>query len=65
MPLFEPSSTGRDRCLEAFLRIFRCWLYLGHSVRMWVLVSGVVLSQGHVFGSRDRGRKARRNSPVY
>ena len=64
MPLFEPSRTGRERCFEAVVRIFRCWLYLGHSVRMCVLVSGVALSHGHVFGSGDRGRKVRRNSPV-
>ena len=64
MPLFEPSRTGRERCFEAFVRIFRCWLYLRHSMRMCVLVSGVALSHGQVFGSGDRGRKMRRNSPV-
>jgi hypothetical protein len=50
MPLFVPRMTGRDRCLEAFLRILRCSLYLGHSVRMFVLDSGVSLSHGQVVG---------------
>jgi hypothetical protein len=34
IPLFEPKITGREIYLNAFLRIWQCSLYLGHSVRM-------------------------------
>ena len=37
MPLGVPRMTGRARCLDAFLRIFLCWSYLGHSVSIWFL----------------------------
>lgn len=48
--------------LDAVLSMFRCCVYLGHSLRMWVLVSRVWLSHGHVSGSGERGRKDLRNS---
>ena len=64
IPSLVPRSSGRERILEAFFRMFRCWLYLGHSVMMWFLSSRVTLSQGHVVGSGDRGRKERLKSPV-
>ena len=59
MPLVVPRTTGRERCLEAFLSIFLWWVYLGHSVRMWFLVSRMVLSQGQLIGSGERGRRTR------
>ena len=58
MPLMVPRMNGRERCLEAFLRIFQCWSYLGQSISMWFLDSRVVLSQGQVMGLGDKGRKA-------
>ena len=63
MPFLVPRISGRDRLFETFSRMLRCWLYLGHSSRMWDLVSRVLLLHGQVFGSGDRGRKDLRNSP--
>ena len=65
MPFLEPSMEGRDRYLEAFLRISRWCSYLGQSRIMWFLDSRVSLSQGQEVGSGERGMKAWRNSPVY
>ena len=65
MPLGVPSISGRVTSADAFLRISLWWLYLGQSLMMCSLVSGVSLSQGHVVGSGARGKKVRRNSPVY
>ena len=49
MPLFVPSSTGSERCFEAFSSIFLCSLYLGHSHKMWLRVSRVALSRPRRF----------------
>ena len=65
IPFLLPSRVGRSRCLEPLVRISRCWLYLGHSLRMWLLDSLAELSHGQVVGSVERGRKVWRNSPVY
>ena len=64
MPSFVPRMTGRAIDLEALVRMLRCWLYRGHSLRICSLDSGVSSSHGHVVGSGERGRKNRRNSPV-
>ena len=65
IPFLVPSRVERSRCLEPLVRISRCWLYLGHSLRMWLLDSLAELSHGQVVGSVERGRKVWRNSPVY
>ena len=65
MPFLEPSMEGRNRYLEAFLRIPRWRSYLGQSRSMWFLDSRVLLSQGQEVGSGKRGMKAWQNSPVY
>ena len=65
MPSLVPRISGRDMLFATFSRMLRCCSYLGHSSRMWVLVSRVSSSQGQVTGSGDRGRKDLRNSPVY
>ena len=65
IPSLEPRISGMAMSLDAALSIFRCCVYLGHSLKMWVLVSRVSSSHGHVFGSGERGRKELRNSPVY
>ena len=64
IPSLVPRSSGRERILEALSRMFRCWLYLGHSVMIWFLSSRVTLSQGQEIGSGDKGRKERLKSPV-
>jgi hypothetical protein len=56
MPLLVPRIVGRTMYLDAFFSIFRCWSYLGHSLRIWLLVSMVSLSHGQVIGSGDRGK---------
>ena len=61
----EPRISGRAMGLDASSSMCRCCANLGHSRRMCSLVSSVVLSQGQVIGSGDRGRKDRRKSPVY
>jgi hypothetical protein len=60
-----PRMSGRTKFADASTSILRCWLYLGQSLRMWFLVSGVALSQGQVDGSGDSGMNDLRNSPVY
>ena len=34
IPSLVPRSSGRERILDAFSRMLRYWLYLGHSVMM-------------------------------
>jgi hypothetical protein len=64
IPFLVPRISGRAMYLDVFCRIFRCWLYLGHSASMWFLVSRVSLSQGHAVGSGESGKKDLRKSPV-
>ena len=64
IPSREPRISGRAMVLDTFSRMSRCCANLGHSRRMCSLVSSVVLSQGQVIGSGDRGRNERRKSPV-
>ena len=64
IPVSEPRRFESARCLEAFRRMCRYWAYLGQSLMMWFLDSRVLLSHGQFWGSGERGRNARRNSPV-
>jgi hypothetical protein len=64
IPTLVPSR-GICRELDAWTRMLRWLLYLGHSLMMWFLVSRISLLQGQWFGSGERGRKGCRNSPVY
>jgi hypothetical protein len=65
IPSLVPSRVGMCRELDAWTRMLRWLLYLGHSLMMWFLVSRISLSQGQWLGSGERGRKDRLNSPVY
>ena len=65
MPSLVPRISDKTRFLDAFWRIWRCWVYLGHSRRIWFLVSRVSSLHGHAVGSGERGRKEFLNSPVY
>ena len=64
IPSFVPRRTDKERAIEAFTSILRCWLSLGQLRRMWFLVSVISLSHGHELGSGDWGRKDCQNSPV-
>lgn len=64
IPLAVPRIIGRDMWDDAFSSILRCWLYLGQSRRICVLVSSVSSSQGQDVGSGDVGRNVCLNSPV-
>ena len=64
IPSVVPRMVDRSMDREAFVRMSRCWLHPGHSLRMWLLDSRVSLSHGQEVGSVDNGRKERRNSPV-
>jgi hypothetical protein len=40
IPSVLPRTVDRSMEREAFVRMSRCWLYLGHSLRMWFLDNG-------------------------
>ena len=51
MPWVVPSSLESARPREAFVRMLWCWVYLGHSLMMWLRVSRIMLSHGQEVGS--------------
>ena len=57
MPFLDPRMSGRTMFLETFFRMCWCCANLGHSRRMWFLVSRVSGLHGQAVGSGDAGMK--------
>lgn len=64
IPFGVPRISSSMMYLEALVSMYWYWVYLGHSLRIWFLVSRVELLQGHMLESGERGRGGGRSGGI-